>query len=297
MVKQTILGTLVVLLLTGTSCKTTTSGGMPEPVYSIKKDMQAIKAKYGDDKALETFYNTPPPTTLTRNQFISARLALLNISYLEFVRACTADRQLLESATEMLVMGLNLAGTSAEGAAAKTTLAAIAAGVGGSKTIIDKNYYYNQDMPALIAAMNAQRKVVLQTILEGMMTKTYEEYPIETAVADLQAYYIAGTLQGARSAIQSDASAKEKEKDDEIKLIPVLSPTQIDLKSSLTKAVGKIDASSVTKGAEALAKLGVKAEGAELSQVRAQLQKQVRNARDAETIEKVHSVFAAAGLL
>ena len=67
----------------------------------------------------------------------------------------TAERQLLDSAAGMLELGLNLAGTAVAAAGTKTILSAIAAGVTGSKEIVDKNYFFEKTIPALVGQMNA----------------------------------------------------------------------------------------------------------------------------------------------
>src|SRR5690349_8825825 len=117
-------------------------------------------------------------TAADRNRVISGRLVMINLEYLKWVRTMTADKQLLDSASDILVLSLSLASTAAGGATAKTVLSAIAAGVAGSKTAVDKYYYYEKTLPALVAAMNAERKSVLTNILVGM-SKPLTEYTFE----------------------------------------------------------------------------------------------------------------------
>jgi len=67
---------------------------------------------------------------------------------------------------------------------------------------VDKTFFYNSTMPSMITAMNAGRAKLLTDITIGMQ-KAYKDYPISTAFADLDAYYYAGTLQGAQANIQT----------------------------------------------------------------------------------------------
>jgi hypothetical protein len=197
---------LCCLMLGG--CSVFQNGGAPEQSFNIDKDLEQLAKHYGDAASIEKYY-AGDPTKARRNQFIAGRMVMMNIRYVQFVRHTTADKQFLDAATDILVLSLNLAGTAADGAAVKTVLAAISAGVTGSKIAVDKHYYYEKTMPALIAAMNAQRKAALVPIVQGMQQEL-TDYPFEQAIVDLNAYYEAGTFLGAINAIQVDAAGKEK---------------------------------------------------------------------------------------
>lgn len=74
----------------------------------------------------------------------------------------------------------------------KTDLAAAAAGLGGAKQTIEKDFYYEKSMDALVGTMNARRKEVLVAILRGLNTPSVEQYPFELALTRLHEYYMAG---------------------------------------------------------------------------------------------------------
>ncbi|MBW2741290.1 MAG: hypothetical protein JRE64_21160 [Deltaproteobacteria bacterium] len=80
----------------------------------------------------------------------------------------------------MLILGLNIAGVSFFDAVTKTVLAGLAAGVTGSKQVIDKNYYFEKTIPALVGQMNAERKKALVPILVDVRG-TLDEYPFAQA--------------------------------------------------------------------------------------------------------------------
>ena len=84
-------------------------------------------------------------------------MVLVDLRYIEFIRGLTRERQLLDSASDFLILSLNLAGAGVAGATTKTVLSSIAAGVGGTKVIVDRDFFYQKTVPALVAAMNAQR--------------------------------------------------------------------------------------------------------------------------------------------
>jgi hypothetical protein len=216
---QSRISTAFILLLALCSmalggCSVFGNGGAPEQSFNVDKDLEQLAKRYSDATSIEKYY-AGEQTKSRRNQFISGRMVMMNIRYVQFVRQTTTSKQFLDAATDILVLSLNLAGTAVDGASVKTTLAAIAAGVTGSKIAVDKHYFYEKTMPALVAAMNAQRKVALVPIMQGMQ-KEVIDYPFEQAIVDLNAYYEAGTFIGAINAIQVDASAKEKLADQEI---------------------------------------------------------------------------------
>ena len=95
---------------------------------------------------------------------------------------------------DIATLALNLAGTLVGAARAKTNLAA--AGIGDSKTSIDKHFYYEKSVEALVATLNGWRKEVLVRLLQSL-GGDHVEYPLTQAVVDLNEYYLAGTLNGA----------------------------------------------------------------------------------------------------
>jgi hypothetical protein len=213
----TIIGLALLVVLQTAGCASFRSAGAPPPSYDVDEDLKQLAEHFKPATSVENFYNNP--TKNKRDEVISARLVMINLEYLKWLRTITADKQLLDTATDVLVMSVNLAATATTGATAKTILSAVAAGVTGTKTSIDKNYYYEKTLPAIVAAMNAQRKQVLVRILEGMKQDKLEDYTFEVALADVYEYYQAGSFMGAIMAIQADSGAKESKADEEIKSI------------------------------------------------------------------------------
>jgi hypothetical protein len=210
-----VLGLSLVLLFHTFGCASLRYAGAPPPSYDVDEDLRQLAEHFKPATAVESYYALPAPTPKDRNTVISARLVMINLEYLKWLRTVTADKQLLDTATDVLNLSLNLAATVTGGETAKTVLSAVSAGVTGSKASIDKHYFYEKTMPALVAAMNAQRKVVLARILDGMKS-SLEDYPFEEALTDVYEYYQAGTFTGAITAIQADAGSKEKKADDKI---------------------------------------------------------------------------------
>jgi hypothetical protein len=287
-----MVGGAVVSLLVG--CSTLRYGGAPEPSFDIKTDLQQLSQEFAPSNSITEFYKAPSKDA--RNKFIVGRLTLINLRYIQFIRNLTCERQLLDSATAMLSLGLNLAGATVPAAGTKTILAAIASGVTGSKEVIDKNYYFEKTLPALVGQMNAERKKALIPLLEGMQA-SLEDYPFAQAVTDLHNYYSAGTFAGAIQAIQAEAGAMEKRQDEIIARLVPLTRAQIDAKAVLTKAIGLLKESDLGKIRAAIKILDPQVTpAASFKDALAQLQGYVRGARTPDRIAVVTLAFKQAGI-
>ncbi|MCX5890946.1 MAG: hypothetical protein NTY36_16085 [Deltaproteobacteria bacterium] len=200
-----VLATAISLLA---GCATMRYAGAPEPSFNINDDIKELSLCFEGSTSITKFYGNP--SEQARDEFIVGRLTLMNLRYLKFIRNLTSERQLLDSATAITAMGLGLAGSMVPLAQTTKILASVSAGVAGTKEVIDKNYYFEKTIPALVAQMNAERQKALTPILEGMQ-KDIKQYPLGKAVVDLNNYYIAGTFAGAIQSIQVDAGKKEEE--------------------------------------------------------------------------------------
>lgn len=290
---------LLLLLTTTAGCQTLHSGGAPKPSFNVDDDLKELAKEYGEPVSISKFYEAP--TKAGRDKFITGRLVMMNIRYIQFIRDSTSERQLLDSAVDILAISLNLAGAAVSSAGTKTVLAAIAAGVTGSKAVIDKNFYYEKTVPALIAAMNAQRKKVFVEILTGT-TKPLEVYPFPQAVTDLHNYYLAGTYLGAIQAIQSDSGLKEAQQDTKLdkvrgRLSSPLSPEMEELKGSLSDAVDNLQESDLDKAKVALTQLGVTDAPADLGTAQDKLKKEVRATNEDSQVARVAKAFREAKII
>lgn len=217
-----VLGLSLALLCQTLGCASLRDSGAPPPSYDVDQDLRQLAEHFKPATAIESYYALHDPTPKDRNTVISARLVMINLEYLKWLRTVTADKQLLDTATDVLNLSLNLAATVAGGETAKTALSAVAAGITGSKTSIDKHYFYEKTMPAIVATMNAQRKVVLTHILDGV-NRSLEDYPFEQALTDVYEYYQAGTFTGAITTIQANAGSEEKKAD--VTILELTRPT------------------------------------------------------------------------
>lgn len=216
-------------------CTTVRNGGAPDPSFSLQSDLEALKEHFKAGASVQGYY-AGQETDQRRNEFVAARLALSNLAYIQFISSLTADKQQLDAATDLFTLGLAVAGTLVTGSQVKTYLAAASALALGTKSTIDKHFYFEKTTPALIAAMNAKRKEVLVRILAGLQLPI-AQYSFPQALSDTHDYYVAGTLNGAIANIQADAGAKEAVSDRDIRELKPVPVVVIDAREKVTSAV------------------------------------------------------------
>ncbi|WP_018415375.1 hypothetical protein [Teredinibacter turnerae] len=191
-------------------------GGMPNLPYDIQEDLGVAKNQLSSYASVKAFYDDPKE--INRNKYISAKLLTINYAYLEFVKDLTTEEAVIHSASEILVLALDIGATGSTVTTTKTALSGISSLIGGSRLSIDKNAYYEKSMTALVSGMNANRKEILVRLLDGM-GKSLDSYPFEQAMSDINDYYQAGTIMSAISTLQKVSGTKEENADKAIKNI------------------------------------------------------------------------------
>ena len=230
---------LLALMFAG--CATVRHGGAPEPAFNYEKDLQDLETLFAPAASIKAVGANP--TDAARNSFMDGRIALYNIRYIRFVRDLGVDKQHLDAATDILILGLSLAGASTGALQSKTNLATAAAAVTGTKIAIDKHFYFDKSIQALVSTMNAQRKTILVRMMEGRM-KTVIEYPLTRVLDDLSDYELAGTLIGAINILQADAADKEKKADEILRTLVIPTEAELAEKRNLAKALTSLNANT-----------------------------------------------------
>lgn len=236
---RTLLMILVIAGLAG--CGTLQNQLAPKQSFNTDKDIKQLEEEFGKASSIKSYY-AGPRGLKERNKFITGRLVLINIHYIQFIRQFAANKAQLDTATDMLQLGVDLAITVVGGAAVKAALGAVSAGITGTRISINKNFFYEKTVPVLITAMNAQRKEALIPIIAGIRKDT-DKYPLAQAVTDLETYYFAGTFVGALQAIQKNSAEKEVEADKAI------------AKLAITRGKEFLGKNSVSRKAAIIAKL------------------------------------------
>ncbi len=105
---------------------------------------------------------------------------------------------------------LSLASTASTVETSKTIFSGISTLVGSTATELDKNFYLEQTSYVLAYQMQAQRLTISTQMLVNMhdKTKAYADYSLERGLADIEAYYRAGTVATAVQNVYQGASEK-----------------------------------------------------------------------------------------
>lgn len=185
-------------------------GGMPNIPFDLERDLGVAKSQLSTYASVKTFYDDQ--REINRNKYISAKLITINYAYLDFVKGLTSEEAIIHSASEMLILALDIGATGSTVTTTKTILSGVSSFIGGARLSIDKNAYYQKSMAALVAGMNANRKEILVRLLDGM-GKSLDAYPFEQALSDINDYYHAGTITAAISSLQKASGLKEQNAD------------------------------------------------------------------------------------
>src|SRR5262249_53200582 len=143
---------MALICLCATGCVSFTG---PERPFSAKAVTDKLTAA---ESEIDTFLSATDAAG--RNAFMRKMLALIDIRFSEFVGQLDAQKKDADAGTALATAGLSIAGTLVGSENAKTNLAAATAFLTGGKETIDKTYFYEKSVPALVAAMNAARNEV-----------------------------------------------------------------------------------------------------------------------------------------
>jgi hypothetical protein len=279
------------------------SGPAPLPVAAADRQLMDTASQIGDAQMRFADATDEAARRKIRDHFVFSRLALIDIGFIDYVRSMSGQRRHLDAATEATQMSLGVAATLTDSVQATSNLAAALALVTGLKSNVDKNYFDNQATDAILSTMAARRKEVLARILSSLSEST-DGYTLLVAKMDTDAYYTAGTMEGAALVIQAEAAQRDIKADAEIRTQAVvrniaanLTADRLATKTGLTRS---LDPSllSMAAATKALRDLGVG--GADLPTTldgaASMLQRIVRDTRDPEGIKHLKDVFDKAGI-
>lgn len=192
-----------------------------------------------------------------RNRIQNRALAVIDLRFHEFVRDLAADRADADAAVAGTTLGASTAGAFVDSVKAKTNYALFAAGVVGAFGIVDKSYFYEKTVPAMVAAMRAARAQVLLRIRQGQ-TGALDTYDGVAALQDLEAYYTAGTILAAVAEVTQRAEADTAAAMQKVRALSVPTAAVLDRNQQIRQAIlGITDDAGMAQGNQALATLGL----------------------------------------
>lgn len=142
-----------------------------------------------------TVYDNAAPgdKAKVRNAILNDLMAVIDFNYHEFEAGLRTDKAVKDTAAEIVTLGLTAASTAVGGEEAKTILSAIATGVVGANSSLDKNVLQNNTIQTLELEMRALRAEKERDLLNGMANSD-AHYPLQSGIRDVIAYYYAGSL-------------------------------------------------------------------------------------------------------
>lgn len=144
-----------------------------------------------------------------RNQILGDLIFLTDVNYYKFETELYQGKATFDTATDIAILGLGLAGGIVTYSGTQAIISAISGGIGGTRVSINKNFFHDQSTQALIAKMQSVRKSKLD-LMRKAMTLSMTDYPLTQGLSDVAEYYNAGSIVGALQNIVSDAGAETK---------------------------------------------------------------------------------------
>jgi hypothetical protein len=216
-IKQIVLLTAVCLSFvvwnTGCTGNRPLYGGANMPAL-LKNPKRMPVFNYTDSKAdnyyLKIYDNAASADQqAVRNRILNDLMTMIDYNYHQFENNLRGDKAVQELGADIATLGLTAASTVMGGAETKTILSAIATGVVGVNSSIDKEVFQNNTIQALQLQMRAARADT-ETKLNTGMKQSITNYPLEYGVRDVVAYYYAGSLNDALIGLVQNSSTDAK---------------------------------------------------------------------------------------
>ncbi|WP_284358303.1 hypothetical protein [Dyella nitratireducens] len=227
--------------------------GYPDRSFTANDDLAALK-QYQSSAALAKYdatSNSNGEREQWRNEVLEARIQDINLHFDDFQQSLYKQGIGFGVGTDWLVLGLTGYGALAT-KGVSNALSAAAAGVTGARSSYDKEALYSKTLIVLMGQMVAQRQSVLVIIRNGEKLDA-SSYPLTRGLADIDAYYNAGTIPGALMAVSANSGAQAKQAQiDLAKLngVPQVAPedpsVQVE-KNSIKNCISKLDEPTATK--------------------------------------------------
>jgi hypothetical protein len=172
--------------------------GYPDRATDPSSDLLQLQPDIQADQITACLAQTENSSQLAcRNRIVAARLYAIDIQFSEFEEGFAAT---------LATLGLTSAAAIAGGTASQI-LSGAAAFIIGSREAFQKEVLAERTLIAIHTAMRAGRTQALIRIRAGL-SQPVDQYPLAMGLADLNAYYDAGTVLGALVGITESVGAE-----------------------------------------------------------------------------------------
>lgn len=199
------------LILTGLlGCSS--MSGHPDLVMDGEQRLQTLVDNYLDRSNVQSLlsrYMTDNSTVSreNRNRIIFSYMEAIDIVYHRFKRDVYSEGTSVNFGLETSGVVVGAAGSLFTGADVSRILSGLSAAIAGTQTAYNKNFYFDQTLPAIISNMEANRSLI-KTQIYTNSNNTVEQYTLEQALFELEQYFQAGTMPNAISNIVQDAGQR-----------------------------------------------------------------------------------------
>ncbi|KAB8061411.1 hypothetical protein GCN74_04890 [Janthinobacterium sp. FT14W] len=141
----------------------------------------------------KTYDTSEAKRKIIRNGIVRDFMAIADHNYLQFKNDLLAGRVRSDTAADISELLLSTATTLTGGLMAKSNLGAASTLLKGSRATVDKNFFAQQTMRAIINSMEVGRSSD-KTVINSKMTQSTDTYPISEAISDVQRYQSRASL-------------------------------------------------------------------------------------------------------
>ncbi len=143
-----------------------------------------------------------------RNAAVAMHIRAYDREYVEFLISLGVDRKAANLILEVGAIGLSSIGAVSTGSA--NEISAAVAGLSGARGSVNRNLYYEQTLPAIVGAMEANRLQVKAEIRTHLLNDSMAQYPFEQALSDLLEYRLAQSLDRAVLEVTKEAGQAQE---------------------------------------------------------------------------------------
>jgi len=179
-----------------------------------KKDLDDATSKRIDQQnAIATLINkdysveADEPRRRYRNGVINDFLAIADFHYYDFRNQLMAGRASSDTLLDISELLLSTATTLTGGLVAKTNLGASSTLLKGSRSAVDKNFFVQQTLAAIINGIEDRRQKDRADIVKKMQ-QTTDQYPLAQALSDVQLYQSRASLVAGAMAVANETANK-----------------------------------------------------------------------------------------
>jgi hypothetical protein len=153
-----------------------------------------------------------PAKVARRNAILTEIMYLTDLSYSRYEASFFSGQAFMSTAGDIVALGLDVAAASTGTAHLKSVLAALSGGVTGARASYEKNFFDGATRTTIVQVMRSSRLTQRVLIEAGMANCSAAVncngggYTLEQGLLDTTAYYDAGTVMGALTAISESSS-------------------------------------------------------------------------------------------